>query len=105
MSFSTVLYFCLQCNNSAKTSDGIIHKECLTPMMVVKAHVTFEMKRTRWARFVSWLLSRDIALGLSILGMVGLNAILMRHFQVTFVESLWEGFCFGLIIPRILGKP
>jgi hypothetical protein len=101
MSFTTAIYFCLQCNNSAKTSEKIIHQECLKPM-VIKATVNFEIKRPRWNRFLSWLFSRDISFGLAICGVIGINALLIQHLSFTITQSVIEGLCLGLAIPRLL---
>jgi hypothetical protein len=102
MSFTMTLYFCLQCNNSAKIPEAITHKECHEPFMVVKASVNFEMKRTRWDRFLSWLYARDISLGIAVIGLMVMNGVVLIHFNFNFTQSVIEGLGFGLAIPRLL---
>jgi hypothetical protein len=103
MSVKTKIYFCLSCNNGGLTKEKITHDGCQQPHYIVQADVIFNMiHRTRWGRFLSWLYARDIGLGLAIIGMVGLNGMLMQHFQLSIGWSVVEGLCFGLAIPRLL---
>ena len=102
MSVSTKIYFCLHCNAGSISKDKIEHKECQSPFYIVEADVSFKVSRTGWKRFVHWLLSLDIGYGLAFIGAVIINAIVLLHTDLSFNVRLFESFCLGLVLIRLL---
>lgn len=98
----TNVFFCLSCNNAGNTKDNINHKDCPPTAHIVEAEVTWKIARTWKQRFLKWLYSRDIGLGLAMLGAIVLNAMAMDYFSLSLCQSILEGICFGLVITRIL---
>jgi hypothetical protein len=95
---STKIYFCMQCVNASTSPEKVEHKDCLSPFKLVEATVTFDLKRTRWGKFVHWFGSLDISYWLSFMGGVILNSILVPHLNLSFSVSLLESFCVGCLL-------
>ena len=97
----TKLFYCLMCNSGGSLVEKIAHLGCTAPFYIVEAQVNFKMQKTRWGRFLDWLLE-DITFWLAFMGGVIINTLLMPHFHLSLSQELLESFCWGFLLIELL---
>jgi hypothetical protein len=97
------IFFCLACSKGFVVEEEALKCGC-NPQFIVQGIFTalVPIKRSRWHRFLVWFFSKDISLMLALIGMVGLNTMLMAYLKIGVIPSLFEGIFFGLALPRLL---
>jgi len=103
MTITTNIYFCLTCNEGGLFPQKITHTaECKAPYPIVEANVTFKAKRKGWNKFLHWFFSQNWSYGLSFMGGVIINSLLVPHFNLSFPASLLESFAVGCLLIGLL---
>lgn len=101
-------YFCLSCRSRFDNEPDWDAHPCNPIFKMIDGRLTVEvsealqMKRTRWGRFKDRLFELDISFGLAVIGLIIVNFILIRHVNLNFVESFFEGLGIGFAIPRLI---
>ena len=99
-------FHCLLCMEGPCTEQELANHDCPVAFKhgfkVING--TLELHRTRWGKFTDWFFSLDIVYILCFLAAATTNGLLVQYTPLTGWERIVEGFCVGIMMPRIFKK-